>query len=195
MAAVAALRPNRVAIILAHANTIVQAAQMFEGNSWRKYNRPVRLQAAATPNEEWGALNLPLYPGTFVATERRRNVCQFCCSRDNTSSQCEWVDTPISRPLPSAQASIRWSRSPDSTPQICRSWNTGFCWFPTSCNFHHICGMCYQDHRRVDCLRKTTPGILRPGNQHHGSQRQNDWHRRRSPGWLAYRSHVILTHA
>ena len=154
----AALRPNRVASMLAHANTIVQAAQMFEGDGWREYDRAVRLQATATPNEDWGALNLPLYARTFVAAERRRNVCRFCCSRDHTSSQCPWgVDTPVSRPLPSAQASLRWSRPPDSAPQICRSWNAGSCRFPTSCNFLHICGVCYQDHRRVDCPRKTTP--------------------------------------
>ena len=132
-AAVAALRPNRVASMLAHANTIVQAAQMFEGDGWREYDRAVRLQATATPNEDWGALNLPLYARTFVAAERRRNVCRFCCSRDHASSQCPWgVDTPVSRPLPSAQASLRWSRPPDSTPQICRSWNAGSCRFPTS---------------------------------------------------------------
>ena len=107
VAAVAALRPSRVASMLAHANTIVQAAQMFEGDGWREYDRAVRLQATATPNEDWGALNLPLYARTFVAAERRRNVCRFCCSRDHASSQCPWgVDTPISHPLPSAQASI-----------------------------------------------------------------------------------------
>ena len=158
VAAVAALRPSRVASMLAHANTIVQAAQMFEGDGWREYDRAVRLQATATPNEDWGVLNLPLYARTFVAAERRRNVCRFCCSRDHASSQCPWgVDTPVSRPLPSAQASLRCSRPPDSAPQICRSWNAGSCRFPTSCNFLHICGVCYQDHRRVDCPRKTTP--------------------------------------
>ena len=81
VAAVATLRPNRVPSILVHANIIVQPAQMFEWDGWREYDQVVRLQTVTTPNQDWGALNLPLYACTFVAAERRRNVCWFCCSR------------------------------------------------------------------------------------------------------------------
>ena len=119
VAAVATLRPSRVASLLAHANTIVQAAQMFEEDGWREYDRAVGLQAVTTTNEDWGALNLPLYARTFVAAKRRRNVCRFCCSHNHTSSQCPW-----------------------GGGHTCVSSLTKY----------------YQDHRRVDCPRKTTPG-------------------------------------
>lgn len=62
--------------------------------------RAFRLQAAATPNQNWGTLNLTLYARTFMAMERRCNVCHFCFSWDHISQQCQWgVDTPLPCPL------------------------------------------------------------------------------------------------
>ena len=117
VAAVATLRSNRVPSMLVHVNTIVQVTQMFEG-----------LQAAATPNQDWGALNFPLYARTFMATKRRRNVCQFCWSHEHAIAQCPWGWTHpclVTYPVPRRQSTGPGHLT--APPQLCRSWNTGSC--------------------------------------------------------------------
>lgn len=148
--------------MLAHANMVIQAAQQFEGDGWRVYDRAFRLQVASTPTLHWGSLNLTLYARRFMAMEQRRNVCRFCFSRDHQSQQCPWgVDTPTSCPQTYGQQAPRWSRSSIGTTTICQSWNAGACIFPNLCNFRHICSICAMEHCKVDCPKKPNTGYVK----------------------------------
>ena len=64
---------------------------------------------------------------TFMAADKRRNVCQFCCSWEQASNQCPWgVDTLLTHPHPSGQAThpggqgLRLQVHPD--PLIMEHW-------------------------------------------------------------------------
>ena len=151
MVAMASVKSKLIPGMLAHTKSIIQEAQQFKGDGWRVYDRAFWLQAASTPDTDWSTINLSLYACTFMATNRRRNVCRFCCSKDHSSYQCPWgVDTSISGPQSGRQSAPQWSRLSHGQ-QICMYWNTSACKFPYSCNFRHICSTCSQRHRRIEC--------------------------------------------
>ena len=154
VAAVAAIHPKHVPGMLAHANTVLQAAQQFEGDGWRVYDRAVRLQASSDPQAGWGIINIVLYARTFTAATRRHNACRFCCSREHPSQSCPWgVDSPGSR----ASIIQHGPRPyPQGTSPCCMSWNAGACRFPRSCRFRHVCSTCGDLHKRIECHRPPT---------------------------------------
>ena len=164
-AAVASIAPQRVPGMLAHANNIIQAAQQFEGDGWRVYDRAFRLQAAASVTQDWGTMNIPLYARTFMGASARRFVCRFCCSREHQSHQCPWgVDTPSLRPATNRPAPARPVSLGESVTPTCTSWNAGPCRFPTSCRYRHVCSNCGEQHPRTACRNPlpTVPEAKRP---------------------------------
>ena len=157
VAAVAGVCPNRVPGMLAHANTVLQAAQQFEGDGWRVYDRAFRLQLASNPASDWSTINISLYARTFTAATRRTNVCRYCCSKEHASRVCPWgVDAPGS--LPHTQQPLQPApRQHQGTAPLCMSWNAGACRFPRSCRFRHACSLCGEAHPRTSCPQ-ATPG-------------------------------------
>ena len=80
-----------------------------------------------------------------------------------TTKEGDWVHPSLGWGLLPPEVSPL-SYTPSSHPLQTFGWPAQWCWFSTFCNFVHICTVCYQDHRRVDCPRKTTPGHTRKPN-------------------------------
>ena len=146
VAAASIYHPHKIDQFMAYANTVVRAHLEFEGDGWRAYDRAFRLQASGQPSVDWSILDLPLYARLFTAQSRRRNCCRYCAGRDHPSSTCPWgVDVD----LPTGPFGRRGGTGLD-TP-VCYSWNMGFCRFPNSCNYRHICSGCRGFHRVREC--------------------------------------------
>ena len=60
--------------------------------------------------------------------------------------------------------------TPESTSNICISWNKGACIFPGQCTYRHTCATCHRNHRAKDCQQTPNSSVykLRTGTpQHH----------------------------
>ena len=145
-AAASTYHPHKVGQFMAYANIVVRVHLEFEGDGWRAYDCAFRLQASGQPSVDWSALDLPLYARIFTAQSRRRNCCRYCAERDHPSNTCPWgVDVALPMGPYGRQGSTGWD-----TP-VCHSWNMGFCRFPNSCSFRHVCSRCHGSHRVREC--------------------------------------------
>ena len=78
-----------------YANTILLSYLQFQGNGWRVYDCPFRIEVASRKNTNWKAVDPSLY-ARFVACQNcSTSTCLFCCSFSHKSSACPWgVDEP-----------------------------------------------------------------------------------------------------
>ena len=146
-----------------YAMLVVREAIRHGGQGWLDYDRLFCQQATLNPNLSWNRIHPELQVTTILSQPSTSagsfyTLCQEC---DHSSQQCT-----LGQLLQPAMWATHEdpSRGPQgcSLGRICTSWNNGACIYPRSCNYRHICLLCFQSsHRARDC--RSAPGAATRG--------------------------------
>lgn len=136
---------------------VVREAMRHGGRGWMDYDRLFRQQAELNSGLRWNVIH-PELQATTVLAHRDPGTglfCLVCQECDHVAHQCALaqLQQPSTRPTLSSPhpASRNYGR-------ICASWNEGACIFPGSCNYRHICSVCFHHtHRARDCRSSARP--------------------------------------
>jgi hypothetical protein len=135
---------------LAYARLMIRESLSHPGPGWLEYDRVFRQQRALDSGILWSSLHPRIHSATILSQNRGPSqFCSLCHETDHTARDCAlWYlrDPPA---VTSVQSSIRRPRE-----SVCRSWNTGRCVFPGSCNYRHICSICQSRHQPTECPKR-----------------------------------------
>ncbi len=116
-----------------------------------------RRQAAIDSQLPWNTLIPGLQAVTLSGPSLSRGgtLCIICREPDHITSQCALAI--MQQPLLNVKSSSpRYPacplRRPESSQNICASWNTGPCSFPGVCTYKHECAVCHLGHKGITCL-------------------------------------------
>ena len=153
--------PEVVPEMLAYQLAVVNASEQYDGLYWRSYDVHYRVNAAASGNRSWSALDVDLYTRFFTGRAKAIISCAFCDSAAHQSDQCPIKPSAkISRttPLtglrkqfqgPTGQLAGRKRKWPGD---VCYLYNSGGeCGYRASCKFRHMCGVCGGKHPAKSC--------------------------------------------
>ncbi len=125
---------------LTYAVLLIREAMRHGGQGWLDYDRLFRQQAALNPNLPWNVVHPGLQATTILGTRSSGTFCNLCQECDHVAAQCALTQLQ--------QQSVRGQQGRDNggrgVVRICSSWNDGACSFPGSCNYRHVCSICYQ---------------------------------------------------
>ena len=90
-------QPQRSTELMAYLRLLVGEAQRRGGSGWLEYDRLFRAQAAANPAKAWSALDLALFPNSFLAEKyrpaRAPPSCEYCLEADHATEDCALAPT------------------------------------------------------------------------------------------------------
>ena len=153
--------------MLAYGRLLIKEALRHGGKGWLDYDRVFRQQAAIDQTLRWNSLHPGIQASTLVGPEPGPvMLCALCREPDHTSEHCAlaYLQPPTSQssaamsspslsnpPTTSFRPQAHYRRRPESLASICVSWNKGWCRYPGTCNYQHICATCHQNHRAREC--------------------------------------------
>lgn len=149
--------------MLAYSRLIIREAQRLGGVGWLDYDRVFRQQAAIDRTLPWNTLHPGIQASTLVGyAVGPRNFCRLCRGADHAAVDCALAylqQQPPNRPTmapassgpPASFQGPPRRRRTVSSFNICSSWNQGRCIYPGTCTFRHVCSLCYQQHRALEC--------------------------------------------
>ena len=135
----------------------VREAMQHGGRGWIDYDRLFLQQAELNSSLRWNVIH-PELQATTVLSQRIPGAglfCSVCQECDHEAHQCALaqLQLPSTRHTPTSTHPAGCSLG-----RICSSWNDGACLYPGSCNYRHICLVCFQhSHRARDCRHSARP--------------------------------------
>ena len=135
------------------------------GRGWIDYDHLFRQQAALNPGIQWNVIHPELQATTVLSQSipGAGMFCSVCQECDHGTHQCALaqLQQPPTRNVPTS--SYPTGRS---LGRICSSWNDGACLYPGTCNFRHVCSVCFQhSHRARDCRSSSRPRLGTPSQR------------------------------
>ena len=91
-AAVVSADSSMMLELLAYALTVIRASHNFDGLHWRAYDTHCRINAAASSNRSWSALDTDLYTRFFTGRARSAALCSQCDSSAHGEADCPHFD-------------------------------------------------------------------------------------------------------
>ena len=169
LAALCQQHPSAIQEMLAYMLIIIRAAQEFEDQVWRSYDKTFREKAAATGNKKWSEIDTHIYNQLFTGHARKVAICKHCNATNHSSDHCpskthkrtheDSDDNPpmTKRIVPGSVAAAGGQGRND----ICYLFNrSGSCRYGDLCRYRHMCSSCLGRHPRIMCMKgKRIPAI------------------------------------
>ena len=168
MAAALAQRfPEKAPELFAYQAHIIRCERNYQRQQWVAYDRRFRKEALALKSLDWSMPNQRLFQEAFTGRAKDIPRCSYCLEDDHVAAACP---SNPHRPLFSWPPSIpQWPGPPqqqqtspwppaESTPEVCRRFNSGNCRMPQGkCKYLHACSGCRGNHKATACPLKPAP--------------------------------------